>query len=692
MLTRLSCCILIGLLILATPQPASAQPRVDRYGDPLPPGAKARLGTTRLLQDAPTTGVYFSADGNTLITTGEEHAGVRLWDATTGKAKKTLRQEDMPPLLPGAQSSDGKRLACAGHFGGKDDFLFIRDLDDGGKLSNFRIPGIPSHVAFVDGDKTLVTLMEKGAVHWWDAATGKEKRTWQPPLQTQTLAETRKPVPLFGFALSPDAKLLAVGYFPSKSGKEMDLDVLVVWDTTKGDAVWRIKQDGWKGAQPFAFSPDGKWLVLVDTEQVIHIREARSGNAVGKSQRKGETRIIEGLTFSPDSTCLAITWNTAEVEICNLPGVGSLQYLVLPDSDDKSTPIYPVRFSPTADRLAVPRGRTCYLFDVRTGKELLALEGHKQTVHSLQFENDDTLISVAGPDSIIFASLLKDGRSSRRPLEDRCRWEFRANKLTRSFPGLDDKTVVYSYSLSLRLILNAPGNLAIVDEIKGSTVKVQTEKVPSHAFFTADGRALIMRDDNTQERQAYDVSTGRFLLKLAKDPETLSTTFTPDLRLAAVVQRDGTVAIINTATGKVLQELHAFGDRSPFARPVLLFSPDGNWLFTWQQGESELRTWRVLTGRPGPVLPVKPLQVQAIVRGAREEIALALSPDGKMLALCGDDGREVQVWELATMKLRRRFTGPTGLVTALAFSPDGRWLASGSQDTTVVVWDLWGPP
>jgi len=48
----------------------------------------------------------------------------------------------------------------------------------------------------------------------------------------------------------------------------------------------------------------------------------------------------------------------------------------------------------------------------------------------------------------------------------------------------------------------------------------------------------------------------------------------------------------------------------------------------------------------------------------------------------------VKVWDSHTGKLVRSFRGHTGVVTSIAFSPDGRWLVSGSRDHTVKVWDL----
>src|SRR5262249_10882735 len=56
----------------------------DRYGDPLPAGALARLGTTRWRHGAPITFVAFGPEGQTLITAGQDNT-IRLWDLATGK-------------------------------------------------------------------------------------------------------------------------------------------------------------------------------------------------------------------------------------------------------------------------------------------------------------------------------------------------------------------------------------------------------------------------------------------------------------------------------------------------------------------------------------------------------------------------------------------------------------------------------
>ncbi|MFN8453372.1 MAG: hypothetical protein U0401_01665, partial [Anaerolineae bacterium] len=162
-----------------------------------------------------------------------------------------------------------------------------------------------------------------------------------------------------------------------------------------------------------------------------------------------------------------------------------------------------------------------------------------------------------------------------------------------------------------------------------------------------------------------------------------SVAFSPDSHTLASGSSDGTVRVWNVAGGQALSP--PLVRHTGWVRSVV-FSPDGKLLasggddqviFLWdvvsKAGVTSYQGIRPpLTGHSGFIT------------------GLAFSPDGRILASGSADGT-VRLWDMATgQPLGSPLTGHTSMVLSLAFSPDGQMLASAGADETIILWDISG--
>jgi hypothetical protein len=208
--------------------------------------------------------------------------------------------------------------------------------------------------------------------------------------------------------------------------------------------------------------------------------------------------------------------------------------------------------------------------------------------------------------------------------------------------------------------------------------------------FSPDGKKLVAASDESlydgwgklvagNGAAVWELATGKLVVRLeGHEGGVRAVTWSSDGKLIASGGADHTMRLWDAATGKEQRKMEGA------AMPIntVAFSPDGK-VVAWGSEEGTIQLLR-LAREDGPVaLPAN---------GA--VLALAFSPDGRTLATATrrvfQVKEAVRLWDVATAKERARFPGCQESAASLAFSPDGRVLASGGTEGTVLLWDVTG--
>ena len=410
------------------------------------------------------------------------------------------------------------------------------------------------------------------------------------------------------------------------------------------------------------------------------IGQQPAGILPGDPSRGGVT----GVAFSPNGKLLATAYGDGTVRLWNAAAEQAVGAPLRADTGTAS--VTGIAFSPNGTLLATAYDDgTVRVWNPRTRHAVgtpFRASTNSVSVTGVAFSPNGKLLATAGGDGTVRVWNAGGGQA---PLA--------------TYTGNASVTgVAFSPNGKLLATADADGTVRVWNPGGGrAPLATYTGNVPvTGVAFSPDGRLLATADANGTVG-LWNTATGHeagapFSAETGPGSRVNAVAFSPDGRLLATADADGTVGLWNPATRRAISPpLRTETGPGPGVNAVA-FSPDGE-LLASAGADGTARLWNPATGQAiGPPLPVETRQVSGVRNLSFEPdvTGVAFSPNGKFLATAGADGT-VQLWNPATGQAiglpLAADIGPGGGVNGVAFSSDSKFLATADADGTVRLWN-----
>ncbi|MCL4206672.1 MAG: protein kinase [Pirellulaceae bacterium] len=693
--------------------------------------------------------VAFSPDGRRFVTGGWDGT-LRIWDTDTGELQSTIATGGRY-VFAAAFSPDGHHLAVGTNHSPDYLMIFdLQTGQPVGVPLRGHGDAVLSVVYSRDG-KRLLTGSYDNTARLWDLASGESRvfrghdwwvwsATFSPDEQRILTAsqdgsalvwsvETGKPQtpflehggPVYGGEFAPDGRSVATAGYDGR---------ILLWDPDRlrpfDFAV--LTTDQVNPAPPYEallghtaavrtvhFDREGRLLVSSANDNTVRVWDVADRSPL--KTLRGHGGRVPACALAPDDMFILSGSHDHRAMLWSLERYEELRIFRSRVFSGHRDAVLGAGFSSDGKLIvSASRDRTARIWDTASGRELRQLnEGHEFLVSACRFFPDGKRILTAAIDNTVrvwdvvsgsqhlilnatgfsaAVAVSDDGGriltgASRQPTVDGDDsqlwsaqwWDAATGQLIRRLDGHAGEVTAVAIAPGSGTLFtgDAKGQCRLWDAESGELrwqVSGHSRPVAA-AAFAADGQQVFTASpDNTVI--GWNAANGQATSVLLKHPDAVTAlVLSPDNRYALTACADRAARLWDIAGNREIGQVR-MGDAVIHA---IAFSPDGSRVAV-MAGDGTVQVWNA--DRIGQRNGDGSEPEQTLRMNPDQAWSLAFSPDGLLLLTAGGD--EAILWNLKTGQSGMRFARQ-GSVASAQFSRDGRWIATGSWDTTAKIWD-----
>jgi len=520
-------------------------------------------------------------------------------------------------------------------------------------------------IAYCTDGRLLASGSADGTVRIWDMRTGEEAMA---PLRNGDVA-------VWAVAFASNGKSLVSG---------TDGGVVCVWNVLAAHISVTHLRGHTGPVLSVAISPTGSHIASGSRDTTVRLWDVETNQQ--PVILDGHSGAVHALAFSPDSLLLASGAEDQTMRFWETSTGKPRKHS--PHRHENA--IHSLCFLPDGEKITVGSGHKIIVCKVKNGQKTATAYSGSESILSVSASSDGQSVVSAHGNSVSLTNLPRfAGRASSSMLDGH---SARVRAVTFSPDGLyiasasEDHTIRIWRNGDKAEALPSPVADISNRDISSQTIS-DTRELTGHTnpvnsvAVSPDGASMVSSSDDHSIR-IWDIQTGKERLPPLQGHKgwVWSVAISPNGRLIASGSDDKTVRLWDTQTGVAVGQPMQDHTQAVYS---VAFSPDGLWLASGS-GDTTVRIWDVATRRS---LNWSPLECRNGV------YSVSFSPNGQLVA-AGDMLGEIILWHSETgQPVREPLDTSMTLTVSIGFSPDGRYIVAGgasvmSCDALAQTWDI----